>query len=424
MRNRVITALVLALAGLLTLSLTRGQEQGPDHPAAARKAAATPPAASPPPARDWSKLNDLQRQALLSTQRGAEWLYRMNGVKGRFVPGLHPAVAEYMEGDDYLRQAAAAFALARAARLLAEDRYTVRATQAVLSLLLDTAVDPQDPQVRSCSLPPAVVNRLGAAGYLALAINELPDPQKDLLDQSEQLCNYIRKQARPDGSLRCQEADEEDRPDPPAAVEAYPGIALYAVALSQRHRPAAWKAELVRKAVAFYHPWWKAHRSMAFVPWQTAAYAEGFGSTKDKALAGCVTEMNDWLCGLQYEQLDGRHVRWYGGFRSWSGGGAVESPPGIATALYAAGLGDACRVAREAADVERYDRYRTALGSAVQYLSTLQYTPANTAHFESEFRDRFLSGGFHASRQDGDLRIDFTAHAVSALVQYLEHAAR
>ena len=43
---------------------------------------------------------------------------------------------------------------------------------------------------------------------------------------------------------------------------------------SQRHRPAAWKTEAVRKALAYYRPWWRTHKNMAFVPWQTAAYAE------------------------------------------------------------------------------------------------------------------------------------------------------
>jgi hypothetical protein len=33
-------------------------------------------------------------------------------------------------------------------------------------------------------------------------------------------------------------------------------------------------------------------------------------------------------------------------------------------------------------------------------------------------------GGFHASHQDGDLRIDFTQHAVSAMVQHLTYVAR
>ncbi len=163
---------------------------------------------------------------------------------------------------------------------------------------------------------------------------------------------------------------------------------------------------------------------MAFIPWYTAAYTEAYVLTKDKAFAQGVLEMNDWLCSLQYEQLDGRLVKWYGGFRSWSAGGAVESAPGISTAIYAASLGDAYRLSRELADVKRHDRYSNALGSAVQFLSTLQYTSANTAHFESEFRDRYLAGGFHASRLDGDLRIDYTAQAVLALVKYLEQTVR
>ena len=53
-----------------------------------------------------------------------------------------------------------------------------RATQAVLNLLGDTTVDPQDPQVRYTTLPPGVINRLGAAGMLLLAINELPEDQR------------------------------------------------------------------------------------------------------------------------------------------------------------------------------------------------------------------------------------------------------
>ena len=53
----------------------------------------------------------------------------------------------------------------------------------------------------------------------------------------------------------------------------------------------------------------------------------------------------------------------------------------------------------------------------MQFLTTLQYTDANTQHFADWYRPR-LVGGFHASHQDGNLRIDYTQHAVSALVQY------
>jgi hypothetical protein len=194
--------------------------------------------------------------------------------------------------------------------------------------------------------------------------------------------------------------------------------------LSQRHRPAAWKADVVRKAVAYYHPWWRAHKNMAFVPWQTAAYAEAYLKTKDAAFAECVTEMNDWLCNLQYAQIDPRRLLWYGGFMTWSDGRAVESPPQVDSAAYAEGLAEACRVTRQLGDVGRHQRYGEALERCLQFLVTLQFTDANTQHFADWYRPRVV-GAFHASHQDGNLRIDYTQHAVSALVQFLEgHAGR
>jgi hypothetical protein len=49
----------------------------------------------------------------------------------------------------------------------------------------------------------------------------------------------------------------------------------------------------------------------------------------------------------------------------------------------------------------------------------LQYTEGNTSHFAEWYRSR-LVGGFHPSQQDGNLRIDTTQFAVSALLQFLD----
>src|SRR5262249_40495116 len=81
-------------------------------------------------------------------------LFRMHRLKGRFVYGYLPALATELEGDHYLRQIGAAFALARAARFTGEERYAARAAQALLALLDDTAPDPSDPQSRRTALPP------------------------------------------------------------------------------------------------------------------------------------------------------------------------------------------------------------------------------------------------------------------------------
>jgi hypothetical protein len=190
-----------------------------------------------------------------------------------------------------------------------------------------------------------------------------------------------------------------------------------------RHRPAPWKLDVLRKAVAFYHPWWKQHRSLAFVPWQTAAYAEAYRATREPAFAACVFEMNDWLGTLQYD-LNGK-PEWRGGFKGWTPGRtpeegrAQELLPTIGSAVYIESLCHAARVAALAGDEPRRGKYLDQLGMGLQFLMLHQYGDTNTGHFAEWYRPHLL-GGFYASAQDGTLRIDFTQHAVSAMVVCME----
>lgn len=418
MNRRLLALVLLAAAASLTLSLIRGQERpGPAAPAP------SPPAEAPraaAPAADFSRLSDVQKQHLQTARRGADWLFRMHGVKGRFLPGYLPALRQVMEGDNYLRQAGAAAALARAARLCGEERYAARASQAILALLEDTAPDPDDSLSRCTTLPQGAVNRLGAAAALVLAIHELPAPQKDLLDRSDELCRFLARQARPDGSLAHHDGAGKADDD---GVNHYPGLALAALMRSQKHRPAASKLDVVRRALPHYRAWWKEHRSPEFAPAQCAAFAEAFVATKEKPFAEFVAEMGDFVCGLQYAQIDPRRMGWFGGFMSYRDGRPAETEPHAGGACQAEALVEACRVAREVGDVERHQRYTDALERALQFLATLQYTDARTYHFETWFRPQ-LSGAFHASPRDGNLRLDYTQHAVAALLGYLELAAR
>jgi hypothetical protein len=128
--------------------------------------------------------------------------------------------------------------------------------------------------------------------------------------------------------------------------------------------------------------------------------------------------MNDWLCEQQQERLDPRHADWLGGFAFAAGG------PDISSAGCAESLAEACRVAREAADLPRHRRYSGALELGLQFVMTLQYTDANTQHFTALYRQRMLVGGFHGSPQNGDLHLDSTQHAVCAMAQYLTYVAK
>jgi hypothetical protein len=428
MRIRVRVGLLLLLIGGMTFSLIRGQERSStkqqDAAPTAAPSVANASGSSVPTqesARHFSKLDAFGKEMLTSCQRGGEWMWRINNPKGRFLYGYVPALSSVLDGDNYLRQAGAAFALARASRVLSEERYAARAAQAILTLLDDTVAE--DNETRHTLLPSTILNRLGSTGLLVLAINELPSPQPDLLDKSEQMCNWIRRQARPDGSLRCNEGNEASDAntanDDADSVNEYPGLALYSVLRSQKHRPSQWKADLARKAIGYYRTWWKDHRSMAFVPWQAAAFTEAYVQTKEPVFAEFVYEMNDWLCGLQYDQLDPRRPLWNGGFMKWADGKAIDAPPTIDSAACAEALAEARRAARAGSDATRYQHYTEVLHRSLQFLVRLQYTDANTQHFEEWYRPRLL-GGFHASTQDGNLRIDYTQHALSALAMYLE----
>jgi len=428
-----------ALGGIVTYSASHGQGPAESPKVLPAEVIAPPPvrpaeskvvpAAATAPAgrkatpfdryRKYDDLPDLTREIVFSTQRGMEWLSR-DGIhlpNGRFVPGWNPALGRATDDDHFMRQALGAFALARAARLTGDEKYAVRASQTVLSLLAETPSDPANPSARKPVQPAVVCNPVGAAAYLALAIYELPDAAPQLVQCGEELCQFLRGYLQTDGSVRCSE--------PGSSVDAdgenlYPGPALAALAMSQRTSPAPWKKEALGRGLAYYRKHFQARPHPAFVPWMAVAFAETHLQTKDAACAEFVFEMCDWLRKLQYEHQDGPRAFWRGGFPTVADGKVVQTAPTIDTAYYAMGLADACRMIRQMdrPDTARYDHYRSALTRALQFLTTLQFGEENTLHFAAHFRPAVV-GAFHPSHLDGNLRVDHTAVAVAALSQYL-----
>jgi len=292
MRRWILGFFAAGLAAPLALAPTSGQERITTQAAQTVNSIA---ARGP----DVSRYGPLQKQMYLCAQRGADWLVRVNGTDGRFVNGYVTALKTGLEGDHYLRQVGAAFALARAARFTGDERQAARARQATLTLLADTALEGNPPGVRATTLPPALVNRLSAAGTLVQTICELPKPPDDLLEQAEQLCAFIRSRQQPDGSFHSNEAAGASAQLDDNDLNYHAGQALYGLMLSQRLRPAAWKLDTGRKALGFHLPSWRAHKNLTFVPAQCAAYAEAYLATGEKPFADAVYELADWLCELQ-----------------------------------------------------------------------------------------------------------------------------
>jgi hypothetical protein len=367
--------------------------------------------ASPGKGRDLSKMPLQQRTIFLSTLRATEWLHKANKADGRFVYGFLPALRTPMEGDSFIDQAGAAYALGRAAGYFGDERAGAVAKQALLTLLLETANDPQDPQQRRTAVADELLNRVASGGMLLAAIHVQPNPASDLVQMGDQIALFLQKQMQPDGSFRIASDD-------PDLIQQASGLGVLGIAKSNSARPAAWKVESLKKARDAYLASWRKQPTLAMLPCHSAAYADAFAQTKDRAFADAVFEMNDWLLDLQYRDMEPRRRHWTGGFKTWRSGKAVDIAPDIGSSLCAESLAEACRVARLAGDAQRHERYRAALESSLMFLSSLQYNDGAVQHFAEWFRPAIL-GGFHASHQDGNLRLDYAWHTLAAQIGYL-----
>ncbi len=363
------------------------------------------------------------QDAVRAVLLGAKWMTRMNQVQGRFLFGYNPSLRQSLGGDHDLKQAQAAFALAKAAKFSGDEEQVVVASQAILAMLAATRIEPSDPTCRVPVHSPLVCNRVGFAATVALAIYELPGADPKLVDEAERLCEFLHKQCRSDGSVDYVGGGADATKVDPAGVNEHPAVALHAILAGNRVRPAAWKIEVAKKGLEHYRGIFRAKPHPAMVGSLTPAAVELALQTKASEASAIVFEMNDWLCNLQIPGNDPRNPQWAGGFRPVVDGQQTDSPPGPETGVYVQSLALACKLTRLTPDLDRYTRYKAATTDAVRFLTGLQYLDMNTGHFELTFRAQMLMGGFHLSPVDGNLRIDATALAVSGLVEFLGSGA-
>jgi hypothetical protein len=405
--------------------------QGPPTPP--RTLPGVSPTSTPPTAAAETPLNRFDpltafpaqtQNAVRSVLLGADWMTKQNQPQGRFLFGYNPALREPLMGDHDLKQARGALALAQAAKFSGDEKAGTIASQAILTLLASSRIDPTD---KNCRVPvhsSLICNRVGFAAILALAIYELPSADAKLIDEAERLCVFLQKQCKPDGSVHYTDGST----DVPTQIDLegvneYPGAALHAIMASNRVKPAAWKTEAAKKGMEYYRSVFRAKPNPLLAATMTPACAELYLQTKLAEAATTVFEMNDWVCGLQIPGNDPRTPQWAGGFRAVHDGRQTERAPGPETGLIVQSLSYACELTRQTPDLERYARYKVAAVDATQFLTGLQYLEVNTRHFETTFRVNMLIGGFHLSPTDGNLRIDATATAVSGLIRFLGSGA-
>jgi len=328
---------------------------------------------------------------------------------------LQPSLRVQLDGDNFASQAGATFALARSLRYYRDGRGTAVATQAILSLLLETALD-GELRVPRPHRRLSIAVELRFAG-LCHSRTRSSGEADDLLKQADQLLNYLRQQQRP--MVRSSSRSTQPHHQRSEIDAEHAGSALQGVIRSQKlRRPSgnstcsARRAHSISRNAAKQEPRHRLHAHAGLCRVVCAYERPGLQGRglRDERLVAHVAISGRPRLGPQH---------WSGGFKRFRDGKIEFAVPDISSALCAGSLVEACRVARHAGDLPRLQRYERALLDSLQFLMSLQYTPAKTQHFVDPFRPSVL-GAFHASHQDGNLRIDYTQHALCAMVQYLD----
>lgn len=360
----------------------------------------------------------ITQEVVRSTLLAGNWMTGRNQSHGRFQFGFDPALRQPNLKDHDLLQARGALATAQLAAFTGDEKQAAVATQAILTLLAATRPDPADPACRLPIQSSFACNRIGFAAALALAIYSLPGADATRLAEAEQLCEFIHKHCRPDGSIQYTDAENSMQVDP-NGVNEYPGLALHAIMSGNRLRPAPWKTEVLAKALAYYRGIFRAQPHPLLAATLTPAFVELYLQAKSGEAASFVFELNDALCEYQIHARNTQLAQYIGGFRTVVNQKPTDVLSGPETGFYLQSLCLARRLAKPLPDASRHMKYQVASEEAVHYLMGLQYIEANTRHFETSFRVSMLIGAFHLSPIDGSLRIDATANAASGLLAFL-----
>ncbi|HVJ82752.1 MAG TPA: hypothetical protein VNC50_16910 [Planctomycetia bacterium] len=355
---------------------------------------------------------------LESIQLGADWLARQQLPDGPFRYGWIPALDRPLPGNHPLRQAGAAAALAIVGREFNLPDHRKQAALAATGMIAAwTEPDRKLPGARRPSLSPTDANPVGFTALLLWAASELAPSETELVAPAEELAKFLVSRQRKDGTFNVANSYLDDGDDPPLNVAYYPGQALFALLKSHRAKPADWKLAAVRNALPKYRQIWADNPHEAMAPWLAAAATEFFFITGDKPAGDFALLLGDWSLALQHREPKDKTLGWYGGFGSYHEGRLLATEPGITSASFLEGIGDAYRVARQREDRERMATYRAALDAGAEFLLSTQFTVGRTSHFNPAAAKR-VRGGFWASLTDGALRIDQNQHALRALSTY------
>ncbi|MDT7743003.1 MAG: hypothetical protein QOE59_2081 [Actinomycetota bacterium] len=242
-------------------------------------------------------------------------------------------------------------------------------------------------------VPEHLPSGMASAGLLSGVEPGDPTPEGDW----EELARHLAGWVRPDGSVR-EPGVVPTRSEP----DYLPGAVV--LALARYHRSGRAPVDVDADALlGFSRRRFRRLRPWSVASWQAQGWAEWHraGAPGGDDAAEFVFEIADWMVSQQL-RVDGSYLVDLG-----------SRAPTVLTGFVAEGVGAAWRLAEDLGDRDRARRYGDSHRAAMGFLDRLVLRREDT--FWTAEPDRAL-GGVRAALATADLRVDYSAHTLRALL--------
>ncbi len=348
---------------------------------------------------------DLSKALHNSVISGGDFLVRMQNLDGSYQYEYYPEIDSYSTDNNILRHTGVVYSLVLLYEYSHETKYLESAKKGADFLLQhlehiddNTAYIFHDDDAK-----------LGGAGLAVVALVELETVEKTgkYLDTIKDLTNFILFLQEDTGKYKSYyiyngvyESYEDSYIYPGEAMLAL--VRAYTLVEDQRY------LESLERAYAYYSVAFTEDPTTEFTPWTAQAFVRLYEISPEINYANFVFQMEDWLTSQQYLDNAPRP--------DYLGAYGTMSVPSITAGVRTEGVSDAYLLAKKLRYEEKAERYKKSILLASNFLMKLQHTVENT----KEYRNPEVSiGAFVYKVGDTAARVDYTQHAVSAMIKTL-----
>ncbi|MCF7844852.1 MAG: terpene cyclase/mutase family protein [Kiritimatiellales bacterium] len=339
--------------------------------------------------------NDLLNDRIILA---SSWYRNNTDINGGLEYEYDPSGDKYSSANNHVRQMATSWNVGAVRNLLGDESLTPIIHATIKRYINEIKCDDG-----YCFVEIDGSAKLAYNAFIIMALLQAQD--YPIADQWIRiLAKGILAQQQPDGSY-----NTYFQLDLNSGVDFYPGEAMYALMQLYEATGDVRYLQSVQKAFPYYREYWRGNKNTAFVPWHSQTDLLLYKATKDPEVADFVFEMNDWLID-NHQITDGDRLDYIGGF--------PFGEPRNSTSSYMEGINDAYSLAKLAGDEEHIRKYGDSIRSGMRFVLLTQYTPENAFYIENQKR---AIGGFRAKLTDNAQRIDYTQHAVFAIIKAMEN---